>query len=358
VWSWDHLSSKALIREMPDRVFVWNDTQKREAVDLHHVPAGRVVVTGAQCFDRWFDRAPSRSREEFCSDAGVPGRAPLILYVCSAPFAGSQPEAPFVIEWMRRVRASASPRLRSAPILVRPHPSRRTEWEQVDWRGLEDVTIWGGDPVDAHARADYFDSLYYSTVVVGLNTSAFIEAGILGRPVLTLLLPEWHENQRGTVHFRYLLDDSGGLLHAAHSFDEHLQQLDDALARPRTDVRPFIKAFVRPHGLDVAATPLFADQVEALRSVAADAPARAPLAPVARWLLRRATVRRDDVRAERWLYSSRELEAIVRNRAARQVKADRDAAIKQEKAARKAMRVSARRLERDRYRDEKRRLSS
>jgi len=30
VWSWDHLSSKALIRDAPDRVFVWNPTQKRD----------------------------------------------------------------------------------------------------------------------------------------------------------------------------------------------------------------------------------------------------------------------------------------------------------------------------------------
>ena len=34
VWSWDHLSSKALIREAPDRIFVWNETQKREAVEI------------------------------------------------------------------------------------------------------------------------------------------------------------------------------------------------------------------------------------------------------------------------------------------------------------------------------------
>ena len=32
VWSWDHLSSKALIRDVPDALFVWNDVQKREAM--------------------------------------------------------------------------------------------------------------------------------------------------------------------------------------------------------------------------------------------------------------------------------------------------------------------------------------
>ena len=76
VWSWDHLSSKALIRDLPDRVFVWNPTQKREAIELHGVPAERIVVTGAQCFDQWFDRQPSRDRETFCRQVGLPSSPP------------------------------------------------------------------------------------------------------------------------------------------------------------------------------------------------------------------------------------------------------------------------------------------
>ena len=72
VWSWDHLSSKALIRELPDRVFVWNDTQKREAIQLHGVPASQILVTGAQCFDKWFGRQPSRDRGTFVRQIGLP----------------------------------------------------------------------------------------------------------------------------------------------------------------------------------------------------------------------------------------------------------------------------------------------
>ena len=39
VWSWDHLSSKAIIRDVPDRLFVWNDVQKREALGHARRPA-------------------------------------------------------------------------------------------------------------------------------------------------------------------------------------------------------------------------------------------------------------------------------------------------------------------------------
>ena len=78
--------------------------RSEEALTLHGVPAERIVVTGAQCFDKWFDRAPSRDRETFCRQIGLPADRPILLYVCSAPFSGSPPEAPFVVDWIRRIR--------------------------------------------------------------------------------------------------------------------------------------------------------------------------------------------------------------------------------------------------------------
>jgi hypothetical protein len=273
VWSWDHLSSKALIRTIPDRVFVWNQTQRREAQDLHGVPEHRVVVTGAQCFDRWFNRQPSRDRTEFCRRVGLPNDQPFLLWVCSALFKGSLVEAAFVLRWVQALRASRQFGVRDANILVRPHPSRMKEWESIDITAHRGVALWGGNPVDTENRADYFDSLYYSAAVVGLNTSAFIEGGIVGRQVYSLLLPEYHDNQEGTIHFHYLLEDAGGLLHISRSFDEHAAQLQAVLTAPETVVdrsRPFVKAFVRPHGLAQAATPQF---VEAITELAALRPA-------------------------------------------------------------------------------------
>lgn len=260
VWSWDHLSSKALIRTVPDRVFVWNHTQQREAVDLHGVPADRVVVTGAQCFDRWFDRQPSRSRTEFCQRVGLPDNRPFLLWVCSALFKGSPVEAEFVLRWIRALRASRQHAVREANILVRPHPSRMKEWEQINLMLHSGVALWGGNPVDTVARADYFDSLYHSSAVVGLNTSAFIEGAIAGRQVFTILLPEYRENQEGTIHFHYLLDVAGGLLHSSRSIEAHAAQLEVMLTTPEHVIdrsRAFVEAFVRPQGLERASTPRF-----------------------------------------------------------------------------------------------------
>src|SRR5688572_18353478 len=300
VGSWDHLSSKALIRDLPQRVLVWNDTQRDEAVRLHGVPADRVVVTGAQCYDDWFTRVPSRTRADFCRRVGLPADRPFILYVCSALFWGSPVEAEFVVRWLRELRASEQPELRDAPVLIRPHPARLEEWKSVDLSGLRDVTLYGSNPVDPASKDDYFQSLHYSSAVVGLNTSAFIEGAIVGRPIHTILLPEFHDNQEGVLHFQYLFTVGGGALRAGRSFAEHHEQLAASLrlAGPvgpqaaerreaaATPGQGFVRAFVRPHGLDRAATPIFCDTVDDVLRMPAPAPQPTPV----RFLLLRAAM--------------------------------------------------------------------
>src|SRR4029453_2089143 len=96
--------------------------QKDAAPRFHAIAPERVRVTGAQCFDRWFDRPPSRGRAEFCRRAGLPDDRPFILYVCSALFRGSPSEAAFVRDWVAALRSSSDPALAAMNILVRPHP--------------------------------------------------------------------------------------------------------------------------------------------------------------------------------------------------------------------------------------------
>jgi hypothetical protein len=268
VWSWDHLSSKAIIRDVPDALFVWNEIQKREAIDLHRFPAARIVVTGAQCYDRWFDRVPTRSRSEFCRHAGLPDDRPFVLWACSALLPGSPPEPTVVLRWASHLRKSTDPRVRNIPILLRPHPSRTAEWTAIDWRSVGNIVMFGGPPVDEPARSDYFESLHYSAAVVGITTSAFLEAAVVGRPVMSFSSEDLRQEHEESLHFRHLVDADEGLLTMAASLDEHEQQLATILAGPPTEVlerqRKFVNVFVRPRGLEVSATRVVAEALERL----------------------------------------------------------------------------------------------
>ena len=153
------------------------------------------------------------------------------MYACSTLFDHSPPEAKLVVEWIRRVRASRLPHLQNIGILVRPHPSRLFEWDNIDMSTMGPTVLWGRNPLDPVSKADYFDSMYHSAALVGLITSAFIEAGIVGREVHTVLEPEFEDNQLGTVHYHYLTNTAGGLLIVGKGWDDHLERLNDTLSR-------------------------------------------------------------------------------------------------------------------------------
>jgi hypothetical protein len=273
VATWDQLTTKGVIKELPDRVFVWNEIQRRDAAEYHRVPSERVVVTGAQLFDRWFERQPSTSREEFLARVGLDGR--YVVYVGSSPnIAPPALEMPFVRRWVAALRESSD--LANLGVLVRPHPYNVEAWAQAGPPGEDTAIVPMSPPAVPMTEDDqalYFDSLHYADAVVGINTTAMVESFVQRRPVLTVHTPEFKETQEGTLHFGNLASASGGALREAATLDEHLEQLRAVVEAPeasREGIEAFLLAFVRPHGLDRPATPILVDAIEEL----AGSPAR------------------------------------------------------------------------------------
>lgn len=281
VASWDNLTNKGLMRVRPDRVFVWNETQRDEAVRLHGVPRRRVVLTGAQPFDRWFGREPHETRDHFCRKVGLDPSRPYVIFVgSSSNIARENVEETFARRWIEQLRGSSDDLLREIGVLVRPHPDRRGEWGEVDLEGIQNATLWPPErpnSVAPDARADYFDSLFHSAAVVGINTSAMIEGAIIGRPVLTIRAPEFEESQKGTIHFRYLLPENGGFLLVADDYPEHVHQLADAVRHPdvaRELNERFLERFIRPRGIDQPCTNILAGELEEFARAGRSRPAR------------------------------------------------------------------------------------
>ena len=290
VASWDNLTNKGLLRIEPGQVLVWNEAQKREAVEFHYIPADKVVVTGAQLFDKWFERSVTLDREAFCGRVGLPDARAFILFTGSSSFISETgAEVAFVRRWVQALRASGDPRLAQANILVRPHPYNFHLWAGDPVADLPGVAVYprqGYNPIAPENRNDFFDSLYHSSVVVGVNTSAMVEAAIVGRPVCSLLAPEFAGTQEGTIHFRHLLPENGGFLRIAPTVEAHVQQVAECLRDPeatRAETGRFVASFIRPAGVTQPATPLFANAVERLAALPAPVPVPAPAWRVLVW---------------------------------------------------------------------------
>ena len=278
LFSWDNLSTKGCLHQWPDGMFVWNERQRGEANALHGFPPERVVVVGAPRFDAFFELRSQMSREAFHQPLGLDPAKPTLLYVCSSRFV-SDGELAFIRRWVKELRGSGSAALRECNILVRPHPDvsllpPEEPVEKLRQHVLPTPTALVarpfGDPRAIVLRTGYseqvlYESIWQSAAVVGLNTSAELEAGIVGRPVFTILADEQAaDGQHTTLHFHYLLKEHGGIVEVGRTFPEHMAQLDGALRQPvdPAPIRAFIQEFLRPHGIETPVSPLLAEAIE------------------------------------------------------------------------------------------------
>lgn len=268
VFSWDNLSNKGVMHERPDQTFVWNEVQRREAIELHQVAPEAVVATGAPRFDPFYEMTSSETRAAFCERLGLDADKRLVVYLGSSPIV-SPHEPVFADRWLQALRVSAAPALRDAQIVIRPHPRVTYDWPehpqfvtaQPDGRALGLAIT---DSRSAVGDQTLFDTLYHADAVVGLNTTAELEAGVLGKPVYTIRATEFAAGQTGSYHFYHLLREHGGFVECADTLDQHLTQLAEGLAG-RFDpeaVRSFTAQFLRPHGRDTPVSPLLASEIE------------------------------------------------------------------------------------------------
>lgn len=280
VFSWDNLSTKGALHVPPDLMFVWNERQRTEAAALHGFPPERVVVVGAPRFDAFFALKPVLSRRRFLGSLGLDSDAPTLLYLCSSRFVARH-ELSFVRRWLAVVRASADPALRRCNVIVRPHPDipllEDDNADLVVWPELPRAQGWVSrpfsDPRAIVLRTTYatpqafFECLHHSAAVVGLNTSAELEAGVAGRPVFTVVADDAAvTGQANTLHFHYLLRENGGFVVSAQDLETHTGHLITAVtastASDDESIGTFVREFLRPRG-DRPASQVLAEELVA-----------------------------------------------------------------------------------------------
>jgi hypothetical protein len=264
VFSWDNLSNKGTIHAMPDRVYVWNEIQRQEAIEMHGVAPEHVIATGAPRLDAFFAMRPSIDRDRFFAERGLDPAFPMVLYVASSGTV-CRDEPRVVDAWLDAVRSAPDPALREANVVVRPYPANkvRERWEQ--WTPQHSGVVLERSR-DLDGYQGLYDHLHHAAAVVGLNTSAQIEASVLEKPVYTFPAGEIAPGQEQTLHFSYLLPDHGGTVQYGNTLGEHTAQLARGLVGDydAEAIRRFAESFLRPRGLDRPVAPILAEEITTL----------------------------------------------------------------------------------------------
>jgi len=252
--SWDNLTTKSTLSVIPDAILLWNDAIKTEAEVLHDIPAERVVVSGAATFDYVFTFKQTKTRFEFCKQAGFADDEPFVVYLGSSKsIAGDETE--FVRELVRCLRVRLNIR-----ILIRPHPVNYKVWNDFNEPGC---VVWpkGGElPDTIKTKQDFLETLHHSVAVVGVNTSAIIESAILNKPCISIKSKQFETAQSEDGHFRHLSGgqflEIAGNIEQATSFVGEILKGNDRLQEKRIN---FVSNFIRPNGMEKPVGSFIAD---------------------------------------------------------------------------------------------------
>ncbi len=262
VLSWDNLTTKGLLPVDTDAVLVWNELHADEARRIHGIPNGRIIVTGSPFFDKWFELGNSASdRHEVCKSLGLSADRPILLYLgSSANIAQNE-------SWLIRALRGAldqDPVLNRTQLVVRPHPANQEIYQEL--KGLAQVSIVESTvPSSDQAKLRFSSLLQSAFAVVGINTSAFIDAIALDRPCYSLQTDKYTDTHIGADHFRHLVNSNAVVV--APDLETLLKHLAGELRgsfERAAERRRFVERLLRPQGINIEAGAVAAGAIIAI----------------------------------------------------------------------------------------------
>jgi hypothetical protein len=189
--SWDNFTNKLIPVRQVDRLVVWNEIMKAQAVSLHGYDPAAISVAGAPQFDPHFRaRTP---RAEFFARIGADPNRKLIALTTTPRSLYSHHD--HVLREL--VKAMESGRIANAQVLVRLHPRDEVDAYKefahtphviIEKPFRDTVKVADGLAIDVmpENQKHLGDTLYHADVVVNVASTITIEACIFDTPVVNI----------------------------------------------------------------------------------------------------------------------------------------------------------------------------
>ncbi len=254
---WDNLFSKVHFGVHPDRLLVWADIHKEQAIRLHGFKAEEVDVVGCLKYGLWqSNRAVTSTREEFCWRFSLQPNKKLIVFGTANNYIYSSN-----LELLEIIAdAIVSQKIHMASnLFVRLHPQSQYvkakttysddagKYQQFASRysfvALNVPQVQSDIlPFDVPIQDlyDLAEAMCHADVVINVGSTLTIDAACFDTPVINVvfdILPKPYifssERVYEQDHFRYIVDSGGSRL--AYDPQELIAAINDYLGHPDRD---------------------------------------------------------------------------------------------------------------------------
>jgi hypothetical protein len=249
--TWDNLSSKGIFQFKPQNLLVWNKAHLEDSSTLHGIPRPNVKIVGSPFFDKWrLGKITQEQLADHKKKLNIRFDQKIITYVGSSANIIKN-ETQIINSLRHELDNSENPELRKARLIVRFHPAN---WAQASDLQATNVTIYpkiGTLPSTHDEVLDFGLSILASDCVVGVNTSAMLDAVILDRPVFSLLVKKSVLRQTKSRHFQVML--TTGAIEVCKNVREIAKKSELTLENDqnKSNRKRFVQTYIWPANNDV-----------------------------------------------------------------------------------------------------------
>jgi hypothetical protein len=247
--SWDNFTNKLLPTRRVDRLIVWNELMKEQAISLHGYAPDDVRIAGAPQWDLYFKDGTLLPRDAFFRAIGAdPARRLITLSTTPREL---YPHHDHVLRVLIRAM-DAGVWDAPAQLLVRLHP-RDDRAAYAEFEGVPHViiekpfrpTVTSGDglsiDITAENQRHLANTMRHSDVVVNVASTLAIEAAIFDTPVVNVSFDgetpsEWVRSARRYYRFTHYANITRhGAVRVAETPPQLVDEIGRYLADPSRD---------------------------------------------------------------------------------------------------------------------------
>lgn len=191
ITSWDKITGRCMIRLLPDKLIVYNDMAKEEAIRFVDMKSENIIVVGVPQYDFYFHRTP-KSRDEFCRDLNISSKNRIIVFAPSGRERGDADRSliriisniintelidfniRLIVRFPPNDRVDLDSDLLKKNIIYQKPGYKFSGERGVDWdMNFQDLDV-------------LVNTLYHCAIVISLTSSIAIDAAIFDKPIINI----------------------------------------------------------------------------------------------------------------------------------------------------------------------------
>jgi len=245
VRSWDNCHSKGILRVLPDKMIVNNNTLQEAAVTIHKMNPGHIFVGGLPQFDHFINN-PRTLREEFFKSLGLDPLKKLIVF---APAGTILSDTDWQIGEILDQAIDHGKFNKPVQVLVRNHPNHPADFSKLD--STKNFVIenpgktFNKNPKETEITKQdsvhLADTVYYADVVIYVATTLGLDALVFNKPEIIIdfdgreTIDYYHSVRRyhDEDHMKIMISCGG--VRVAISSDDLIGLINDYLNDPTLD---------------------------------------------------------------------------------------------------------------------------